>query len=65
MEKWILSEPKNPKPYGLIAEMYLLEGNQEKAIEALERILEIIQKRKSTPHTFGFVQKQRRKGKSI
>ena len=41
LEKWILSEPKNPKPYGLIAEMYLLEGNQEKAIETLERILEI------------------------
>ena len=44
LEKWILSEPKNPKPYGLIAEMYLLEGNQEKAIETLERILEIAPK---------------------
>ena len=41
LEKWILSEPKNPKPYGLIAEMYLLEGSQEKAIETLERVLEI------------------------
>lgn len=41
LEKWILSEPKNPKPYGLIAEIYLLEGNHEKAIETLERILEI------------------------
>ena len=44
LEKWILSEPKNPKPYGLIAEMYLLEGNQKKAIETLERILEIAPK---------------------
>ena len=44
LEKWILSEPKNPKPYGLIAEIYLLEGNQEKAIETLERILEIAPK---------------------
>ena len=41
LEKWILSEPKNPKPYGLIAEIFLLEGNHEKAIETLERILEI------------------------
>ena len=41
LEKWILSEPQNPKPYGLIAEMHLLEGNQEKAIITLERILEI------------------------
>ena len=41
LEKWIVSEPKNPKPYSLLAEIYLLEGNQKKAIEALERILEI------------------------
>lgn len=41
LEKWVESDPKNPKPYGLIAEMYLLEGNHEKAIETLERILEI------------------------
>ena len=41
LEKWIESEPKNPKPYSLMAEMYLLEGNHEKAIDVLERILEI------------------------
>ena len=41
LEKWILSEPENPNPYTLIAEMYLIEGNQEKAIETLERILNI------------------------
>ena len=39
LENWIVSRPKDPTPYGLIAEIYLLEGNQKKAIETLERIL--------------------------
>ena len=41
LEKWMKSEPQNPQPYGILAEQFLLEGNQEKAIEMLEGILKI------------------------